>query len=324
MMTLENVVKALVAKFGENTVVRTKDVMQHIEGLGLRTHNYYADLRDTYGVAHGKMCFGTVSEEQYVVPTASVEVPETDAEIQARLDERFSALDIMARATAKGINRSLLLSGPAGVGKSFGVEVAAESICGDFAHIKGYVRATGLYKTLYKNRKVGNLVVLDDSDNLFSDEISLNLLKAACDSTAVRKLSWLSNAVMEDEDGEFIPNSFVFEGSIIFITNIDFAAAAEKGSKLAPHFEALMSRSHYLSLEINSKRDYIVRIKQVLAQGMLDDMLTADEKAEIVQFMEENANKMRELSLRMTKKLADLMLMDKNSWKKLAKMTCMK
>ena len=57
---------------------------------------------------------------------------------------------------------------------------------------------------------------------------------------------------------------------------------------------------------------------------MLDDVLTMEEKMEVVAFMEENANKMRELSLRMAKKLADLMLMDKNSWKKLARMTCMR
>lgn len=326
MMTFDNVVTALIAKFGENTIVRTKDALEHIEALGLRSGDYYIDMRETYGIARGKLCFGTApsddnDNDDFIADVVEVE---TDEQIEQRINERFEALDIMARATAKGINRCLLLSGPAGVGKSHGVESAAQEICGDFAHIKGYVRATGLYKTLYKNRNAGNLVVLDDADSIFEDSTCLNLLKAACDSSDVRKLSWLSNAEMEDEDGESIPNNFIFNGSIIFITNIDFAAASEKGSKLSPHFEALLSRAHYLSLDIKNKRDYIIRIKQVLKGGMLDDILTMDEKMEVVAFMEENANKMRELSLRMAKKLADLMLMDKNSWKKLARMTCMR
>lgn len=162
------------------------------------------------------------------------------------------------------------------------------------------------------------------SDSIFSDETSLNLLKAACDSSDARKIGWLSNSIMEDDAGEEIPKNFEFEGSIIFITNIDFAAQIEKGSKLAPHFEAMVSRSMYLDLSIKQKRDYIVRIKQVMNAGMMDEMLLPDEKAEIIEFMEANMDMMRELSLRMAKKLATLMLMDKKSWKELASMTCMK
>lgn len=86
-----------------------------------------------------------------------------------------------------------------------------------------------------------------------------------------------------------------------------------------------MSRSHYLDLAIKDRRDYIVRIKQVMRNGdMLNDVLSKDEKEDIISFIEDNAAKMRELSLRMVKKLADLMLMDRSGWKKLAKITCMK
>jgi hypothetical protein len=282
-----------------------------------------ADLRDKFSIAHGKMLFADKEQQQEKTLIQVINSEETDFQIQQRIGKRFNALDVMARATAKGINRSLIVSGPPGLGKSFGIERAAEEIVGDFTHVKGYIRPTGLYKTLYENRFPSNLIVFDDIDSLFSDETSLNLLKAACDSSDVRRLSWLSNSVMEDDDGEEIPKNFEFEGSIIFITNIDFEAQIEKATKLAPHFDALMSRSHYLSLDIKNKRDYIVRIKQVLNAGMLD-ILSKEEKEEIVSFMEQNIAKMRELSLRMAKKLADLMLMDKTTWKDLASMTCMK
>lgn len=112
MMTFDNVVTALIAKFGENTIVRTKDALEHIEALGLRSGDYYIDMRETYGIARGKLCFGTTPSDDNDDFIADVVEVETDEQIEQRINERFEALDIMARATAKGINRCLLLSGP--------------------------------------------------------------------------------------------------------------------------------------------------------------------------------------------------------------------
>lgn len=328
-MDLDSIIQALAKHFGE-AVVTTQESQDFLRSLGQEPNKYYLDLRTRFRAGHGKLCFanadqfnGSVSSfgSEYI----KVEEPvESERDIEKRITTRFNALDIMARATAKGINRALIVSGPAGLGKTVGVERAAQEIAGDFEHIKGYIRPTGLYKMLYKNRHKGSLLILDDLDSLFSEETSLNILKSACDSNDVRKISWLSNTVMEDEDGEEIPSSFIFEGSIIFITNIDFQQQIDRGSKMAPHFEALISRSHVLDLGIKNKRDYIVRIKQVLRAGMLDDVLAADDKTEIVAFIEDNMDHMRELSLRMVKKLADLMLMDRAGWKDLAAITCMK
>lgn len=325
-MDIETVVQALAKKFG-SAVISTQESQEFIKSLGQDPAKYYLDLRSRFRVGHGKLCFANIVQSGYVVPTnvpENVFVQESDRDIEKRLNSRFNALNVMARATAKGINRAMIISGPPGLGKSWGVERAAEELCPGFEHIKGYIRPTGLYKTLYKNRHKGCLVVFDDIDSLFSEENSLNILKAACDSTDVRRLSWLSNAIMEDDDGEEIPSSFVFEGSIIFVTNLDFQQQIDRGTKLAPHFEALMSRSHVLSLGIKNKRDYIIRIKQVLSAGMLSDVLSDDQKNDIVSFIEENVDLMREISLRMVKKLADLMMMDAENWKELASITCMK
>ena len=325
-MDLDSIIQALAKHFGE-VVVTTQESQDFMRSLGQEPNKYYLDLRTRFRAGHGKLCFANVEADAFTSATSAFlpeVVQESDADIRKRLDARFRALDVMARATAKGINRAMIVQGPPGLGKSHGVERAAEEIAGDFEHIKGYIRPTGLFKTLYKNRHKGNLIVFDDIDSLFGEETCLNILKSACDSSDVRKISWLSNAVMEDEDGEEIPSSFIFNGSIIFITNIDFQQQIDKGAKMAPHFEAMMSRSHVLNLGIKNKRDYIVRIKQVLDAGMLDDVLAADDKTEIVAFIEDNMDHMRELSLRMVKKLADLMLMDRAGWKDLAAITCMK
>jgi hypothetical protein len=82
-------------------------------------------------------------------------------------------------------------------------------------------------------------------------------LKAATDSTKGRKLQWLAETKMLDEEGDRMPRFFDFEGSVIFITNYDFDEFIDRGHKLSPHFEALISRSHYLDLAMKTKQDYV-------------------------------------------------------------------
>ena len=255
---------------------------------------------------------------------------ETVAEIEAKLKDRFEAREVMAEATGKGINRSLIVSGPAGLGKSFTVEAKLEeleSMGHSVTYIKGYVRPLALYKLLYETRHAKSVLVFDDSDSVFYDDVSMNLLKGACDSTDRRVLHWLSKSIEkeEDEEGESIPEKFEFEGSIIFITNYDFDAMIASGNKLAPHFAALVSRSHYLDLAMKTKMDYIVRIKQVVRGGMLKSRgFNAAEETMILEFIVNNMERLRELSLRMVVKISGLYKMDKKNWQKLASQTCMR
>jgi len=265
-----------------------------------------------------------------VLPLAPV-IPvkqETEAEIEKKLSERFGTQVTMVEASVAGRNKSMIISGPAGVGKSFTVgeilDNASKTVYSTI--IKGYVRPTGLYKTLYEFRNKNCVVVFDDADSIFNDDVSLNLLKAACDTTRKRVLHWLTETKMEDEDGERMPRSFEFEGSIIFITNYDFDDMIARGSKLAPHFEALVSRSHYLDLGMKTVDDYVVRIKQVVRDhGMLrKEGYTVAEEAALVAFVVQHKNQLRELSLRMVLKLANLMRIDSKNWMTLAKTTCMR
>lgn len=262
------------------------------------------------------------------IPTVPIKV-ETEAEVYEKLTDRFDAMHQMAEATARGKNRSLIISGPAGLGKSFGVMQILSDLENkgyQTAHISGYIRPTGLYKTLYEFRGSKAVIVFDDADSIFSDEAALNLLKIACDMTKTRRLNWLTETKMEDEEGERMPRSFEFEGSIIFITNYDFDAMIQGDTKLAPHFEAMISRSHYLDLAMKTNLDYVVRIKQVVYDcGMLTQQgFTKDQQQTIVDFIVEHQNKLRELSLRMVLKLAGLMRMNPTGWQKLAKVSCMR
>lgn len=251
---------------------------------------------------------------------------ETDEQIDARIAERFEILDILTEACMVGNSRSLIVSGPPGLGKSFTVEkTLAEYDPNGVNHIiiKGYVRATGLIKMLYRFREAGQTIVFDDADTIFFDDTSLNLLKAVCDTTENRRVSWLSEGKLVDEEtGEAIPTTFDFEGTVIFISNLDFDAMIEKGHRIAPHLSALISRSHYIDTGLKTRRDYLIRIRQVIRNGMLSN-LSDNEREDVLRFIEENSDRLRELSLRMAIKIGNLRKSN-SKWEKLARVTCCK
>lgn len=251
---------------------------------------------------------------------------ETDAEIEARIADRFEILDVLAEACVVGNSRALIVSGPAGLGKSYTVEKRlTDWDPNELQHtiVKGYVRATGLVKLLYQFRHPNNVIVFDDADAIFFDDVSLNLLKAVCDTTERRRVSWLSEGKLVDDDSaELIPRSFDFEGTVIFISNYDFDAMIDKGHKLAPHLQALVSRAHYIDLSLKTRRDYLIRIRQVIKQGLLSE-LGVEARNDVVEYIEQNHDKLRELSLRMAIKLGHLRKQG-GDWKRIAAVTCCK
>ena len=252
---------------------------------------------------------------------------ETDTEISQRISDRFEILEDLAIGSTSGEIRSLIVSGPAGLGKSYTIEKTLnqwDPNGTNYTIIKGYVRATGLYKTLFAHSAPGQVVVFDDADTIFFDDTSLNMLKAVCDSTENRTVSYLTEGQLFDDDtAGRLPKSFEFQGTIIFITNYDFDAMIEKGHKLAPHLLAMMSRSHYIDLSMKTKRDYMVRIHQVISKGLLDNVgLTHVAQQEVVSFLDANKDTLRELSIRVALKVASIRKLKEQKWEKIAKITC--
>jgi hypothetical protein len=154
------------------------------------------------------------------------------------------------------------------------------------------------------------------------DDLSLNILKAALDSGKKRMIHWNTDSRLLRSEG--VPNSFEFKGGAIFISNIKFDHV--KSKKLRDHLEALESRCHYLDLTIDTTREKLLRIKQVVNDcGMLDEYNLEDwAKSEVVDFITDNAARMRELSLRMVLKVADIRVSMPNNWKNVVEVTCMR
>jgi hypothetical protein len=258
---------------------------------------------------------------------------ETDEQIMTRLGQRFQILEDMTRAVKKGDVRAMIVTGPPGVGKSFGVEkvlskhdvfadVAQDGKLKKYEIVKGAMSAIGLYSKLYEFSDAKSILVFDDCDSILMEDLSLNILKAALDSSKKRTISWNTDSRLLRSEG--VPNQFEFKGGAIFISNIKFDHVRSK--KLKDHLEALESRCHYLDLTIDTTREKLLRIRQVVNEcGMLDDHELSDvAKIDVVDFIETNANRMRELSLRMVLKVADIRKSMPDNWQAVVEVTCMR
>lgn len=215
-------------------------------------------------------------------------------------------------------------------GKSFGIgKVLAKDDLFDtlaerapkYEIIKGSMSSIGLYCKLWEHRKDNHVMVLDDADELFNSEESLNLLKGALDSGEKRVISWNKDSrVLRDEA---IDNSFEFRGAVIVITNLNFSMV--KSKKLQPHLKALESRCHMIDLGMDTMREKFLWIREHVSAGMLDRYDFTDEgNMEIVSFMQDNSLKLREISLRMVTKIADLKRAFPKSWQRMASTTCVR
>jgi hypothetical protein len=272
-----------------------------------------------------------VVEGSTAAQSPAVVSQETDEEAMVRIRERFEILTEMTKAATSGDIRAMIVSGPPGVGKSYGVEQEIDKACmldriaGKRLRaevIKGSATPIGLYQTLYKYSDTNCVVVFDDCDSILVDDVALNLLKGALDSGKKRKISWLAESSVLRREG--IPDQFDFKGSVIFITNMKFDTV--KSSKLKEHLDALQSRCHYLDLTLDTMRDKILRIRQIANDGELfqDYDFDAAAQNEIIDFMDKNQNRLREMSLRMALKIADLRKSFPKNWQRMSETTCMK
>lgn len=277
---------------------------------------------DDYSFVEGGSDCSVMVEQQAAVGS--------DAEAMDRIATRFAVLDEMSKACINGDIRAMIVSGPPGVGKSFGVESQMEKasmfdkIAGKrdrFNIVKGAISGIGLFATLYKYSDKRNVLVFDDCD-VWEDPDALNILKGALDSGKRRRISWNKDSrLLRLED---VPHQFDFNGSIIFITNLDFNDRRSK--KIKAHLDALQSRCHYLDLTIDSERDKMLRIKQVHrdADGGLFKEYNFEngEGEQVLSFMFNNSKRLREVSLRMALKIADLIKISPDNWQMLAESTC--
>jgi hypothetical protein len=211
------------------------------------------------------------------------EAPAPSVKMNIPVNDRFKFIEKFTGMVGKGISPSFLLTGQAGVGKSFTVTKKLESMDlksgEDFIVIKGHSSPLGLYRTLHDHRD--QIIVFDDCDSIWKDQIAVNILKAALDSYDVRTITWNSmSAERFDMEG-----SFVFTGAIIFISNID-------ASKLDA---AVVSRTITANLVMSN--DEIIDRMDGIRHDIMPNVSDAL-KVEVIEFLREAQDRLKGLSLR--------------------------
>lgn len=209
----------------------------------------YSQEEKEYEEAKQALCDAKlgVKSKPKVNVEADQEIEELQSEFEERAtpEERFSDMENYINMVLKGLQPSLLICGAPGVGKTYRVmkKVKEHHVMGDNLYvIKGKCTPQAFYTTLFDYRHDGDVLVIDDADSILEDDIAVNLLKAATDSSDERWISYGTSRpplmseekyeALSPEDQEFCemmemrgsmvyfyPRSFIFEGSIIIITN---------------------------------------------------------------------------------------------------------
>ena len=270
-----------------------------------------------------------------LTPSEDLDHDRSDAQLLSDIQDRYNMMTKLGQGAAKGNVRGVVVSGAPGVGKTYELErilqtKAAKSQRFHFEHLKGTISPINLYKKLYDYGSPGSVLLIDDADDVFFDATSLNLLKAALDSSSVRNIGWHTESAALRENGEQVyPTSFDYHGSIVFITNVDFQSVIDDGKqkKIVPHLNALMSRSLYLDLKIHSLRSlavwvgYIVQSKNILVNSF---GLTKTQQGQAVKWMRDNATGMRTFSIRDALKIGQMIKTDSKDWESAARMLLLK
>jgi hypothetical protein len=274
--------------------------------------------------AHG--VFSLVGDVEKKVKKSKAEIEAERLATAEEIRSRFDALDLLADAVTSGNIRSLVVSGAAGVGKSYLLEKKLNEALEDdklskVQSIKGTISPIGLYMTLWENNAKGDVVILDDIDSIYGDEEAMNILKGALDTNGRRTISWIKDSrFLRDQD---IPNSFDYEGQIVFLTNVDLQNVSDKGGRMAPHMGALMSRAVYLDLGIHSPEQIMIRIRQVLETTDMGMDITKAQTQLILDWLEANMGNLRAISLRTVMQVAGFMKVTKD-WQLLARNTLLR
>ena len=274
------------------------------------------------GIVDGKVQFSSASKyyvkQKLGKPAAKFVADAKPSEFS--INERFDFVSKIVTMVASKTTASAIISGSGGLGKTYSVLKAlkaagikditdlADFQIGDkidtkrsFRVVKGYSTAKGLFRTLQECN--GMTIVFDDCDSILRDPVALNLLKGALDSYGDRYISW--NADIRDDD---LDKTFKFSGQIIFITNV----SSEKLD------QAVKSRA--MVVDLSMTRDEMLERMRTIAQS--DEFLPeidASPKREALDFLQENMDRIANLSLRTLIQTVKIANSGDSSWKSLAK-----
>jgi hypothetical protein len=153
-------------------------------------------------------------------------------------------------------------------------------------------------------RNPGQVLVLDDCDDIFNTDLGFNLLKAALDPDN-RKVSFQSQR-LPVINGVAV-GDFEFNGTLIMCTNV--ALNTNQGSRRSQHMAAVLSRAIQWPLNWDSSQRKFAQIYNMVVNEnyLAVDERTAlnnEQKLSLLKFIWTHLGKIRDLDLRLPQKIA--------------------
>jgi hypothetical protein len=279
----------------------------------------------------GSKNVNTLIQQNLPIPGKNPNVDtRTDDDILNNIIERFETYHRMVIGASEGAITATIVSGAAGIGKSYtaewALEHARETKGTSFKIIRGAINALDLYEQAYRYRNPRQVIVLDDADRIFDDEDGLNLLKCLLDTSVERKVNWMTDHPrFKGEDA--LPKEFTYAGAMLFLTNKNFQDYIDSAyGRYVEHMSALMSRSIYLDLKMHSRREVEIWGSHLVGRNKIlqQDGCTPGMERDAIDWVKKNMYDLRELSIRTYLKLGKFMKMNDQNWERLATITLLR
>lgn len=231
------------------------------------------------------------------------------------INQRFGFVTDMVNMVAQGDQASVIICGPGGLGKSHTVMTAlknkgfaditlnedeASNSKKSYTVVKGYSTAKGLYRALFENKD--GVLVFDDCDSVLKDPVSVSLLKSALDSYSRRIITW--RADFKDDE---LPNSFLFKGRVVFISNMSSQAMDQ----------AIITRSLCVDLSMTTEQK-VERMQHLIGNDDFMPEYDVRHKQEAMQLIAEVQDNVKELSLRTLIQCTKIRKANTRNWAELA------
>jgi hypothetical protein len=211
----------------------------------------------------------------------------------APLDRFYGNLRNYVRMVTGGYSNLLMLDARGGLGKTHNVIETLESEYEDddmWVHQKGFTTPLELYKTLWKARFADGTLFLDDMSGVTNNTKAIDMLKAATDTQGEENVVEYRTSRDIDHpfiDGETLPNTFTFRGSIVMSFN---------DTPDNRHFDALRDRGTYYEFNLS----YQERLELIDAIAELPDFssLTISEQQEVARWVRTVTDSSFEVTIR--------------------------
>lgn len=212
---------------------------------------------------------------------------------EPNLDRFYGNLENYVKMVVHDYSNLLMIDAKGGLGKTHNVVRVLSDECetdDHWVHQKGFTTPVELYKTLWRARHSDAVLFLDDMSGITNNTKAIDMLKAATDTEGAE--NWIEYRTSQDIDhpyleGEVLPNTFNFRGSII----MSFNDTPENR-----HFDALKDRGTFYNLTFS----YQERLDLIEEIAKLEDFsdLTISEQLETADWVRTVTDPSAEVTIR--------------------------